>query len=245
MGAFLEHPVTSLVLAGIIWAVAMTGALSRKMAFVLFVVSDAVGVYGIQHSASYSLTQRCLFSAMLTIAVGLLAWWSFVKGANVRLDATLAIQNVIRSRSAGHPDIFIQASAHLRSPNSADVKYVADLIRNGVTTHSELIEDIDLWGIVERKQLDLAVVKLDLGVSSGVIPEGGFSRNVQPLPSALSAMRKSDGWLHFRVANLSDLDITESLLRLTVTSPNAMEFTERDLKGTISGPLNFVRKMRV
>jgi hypothetical protein len=155
----------------------------------------------------------------------------------------LGIQNVIRSRLTEHPDIFIQASAHLRAPQSATVKYALDLIRNGTATHGEFIEDIDLWGIVERKKLNLAVDKIDLHGRSDVIPEGGFGRNVQPLPLALSAMRKSDGWLHFRVANLNDLEITESLLRLTATSPDGMAFKERDLRSTLSSPVIFVRKI--
>lgn len=156
------------------------------------------------------------------------------------LGLDLAVENIIRTRAGGslgrgqNADIFIQASARLRAPDFANVEYVADLIKNGVTTHSELIDDIGSWGIVERKHLD-----------AGVIPDGGLGRDVQPLPSALSAMRKSDGWLHFRVANLSDLEITESLLRLTAASPNGMVFTERDLKGTMFNPLIFRKKMPV
>jgi hypothetical protein len=234
MGTFLEHPATALVLSGIVWAVAMTGALGRRMAFAVFVLSDGVGVYEIQQSAGYSLAARCFFSALLTTTVGLLAWWSFSRGANVKLEATLAIEDITRTRSGGEGErwqyghLFIQASIHLQAPKKAEVTYVLELVRHGIVTPTKQLEDVRAWHFAE-------------GVKHGIGRKGEY-RDMVPLGTSLSVMGQSDGWLHFQV-KMSDIDITNSRLRLRATTRSGMVQSEKDLIGTLFDRLIVERKI--
>lgn len=158
------------------------------------------------------------------------------------LNLDLVIEAIVRTRTGGplgrwqHADIFVQVSAHLHAPHSAMIDYKLDLIRNGVTTQSCLIGDTGLWQFANRKRLDDAAARMTTG---------GLFQDAQRLDSSLSITGKSDGWLHFQIADKSDLEITESRLRLTGTSPSApgMACVERDLTGTMTSPLIFVKKV--
>jgi hypothetical protein len=154
------------------------------------------------------------------------------------LDVVIA--DIARHRSPGplskwqHADVFIQASVHLRAPKAANVLYAVDLIRNGNTTPTTQISDVGLWHFISKPHAR------HLGPNA----REDFYQNAQPLESSLSAKRKRDGWLHFRVPDtVRDVDITNSRLRLTVTSADEIVYTEAELTGSLFRPLMFQRKL--
>lgn len=154
-------------------------------------------------------------------------------------EIDLSIEELVRHRSAGdiawqYADIFIQVSAHLHAPPSVLVKYAVDLVRGGTVTHTRLIDDVREWRIIDRnyyKQLSRGIVSNEL------------HQDAQPLPSSLSVISKSDGWLHFQLEGLSDIEITKSKLRLTAASPHGMVYVEKDLAGTLIRPLIVQRRV--
>lgn len=172
----------------------------------------------------------------LMLLVPLIQWFHPIfKDRNtepLRLD--LAIEGVVRTRTGGpqgrwqYGDIFIQASAHLQSPASVQVEYVAEVIRHGVSTTARAIGDVPAWHLAERKDY--------------AIGRKGEYRDIRPLPVSLSRKVKSDGWLHFQV-DFQDPEITNCLLRLTSRCSLGAIVVERELIGTLTGPLLMQRKI--
>jgi hypothetical protein len=177
-----------------------------------------------------------LFGALMFLFL-LFVWMSGIgkdnESASLNLD--LRIDVIVRHRSPGplgywqYGDIFMQASAHLKSPASAEVVYRLDLIRHGVVTHAREIDDMAAWLIAERDDF--------------AIGRKGEYRNVRPLTTSLSRTAKNDGWLHFQV-DLRDGEINKSRLRLTATSSHYGVVTvERRMTGPVFSPLFIQRKL--
>ena len=160
--------------------------------------------------------------------------------ASIPLTLDLVIEAIARQRSAGvtkggwqHGDLFIQASAHLHTPSSVTVEYALDLIVDGVTTRAQPMNDLSLWHFARRQYL-----------GAPMVAEALVFQEVPSLSSALSIHSKSDGWLHFQVADKSDAEITKSRLRLTATSPQreGMGCMEKESVGAASARLIFREK---
>lgn len=172
----------------------------------------------------------------LMLLVPVVQWFHpiFKDTNNEPLKADLSIGGVVRTRTSGpqgrwqHGDIFIHASVHLQSPASAQVEYVAELIWHGVTTPARVIGDVSVWHLAER--------------NGNAVGRKGEYRNIRSLPTSLSRRSKSDGWLHFQV-DLPDPEITNSRLRLTCTCSLGAVVVERELIGTLTGPLLMQRKI--
>ena len=188
----------------------MTGALSRRMALGLFAMSGAAGIYGIQE-ARYPLTDRCLFSALLTAGIGLIAWWSLSHGANAPFAAKLHILERITRPSLdrlkrGIVDIFFLADAELSSPEDAKVSYSLDLIRHGITYMAEWSQDAEEWEFVDAK---------------------GENRGPAcPLAVRLLRGQKVDGWLHFKVDGIGETELRGCGIRLWARSKRGAVYCE-------------------
>jgi hypothetical protein len=172
----------------------------------------------------------------LMLLVPVIQWFHpiFKDTNNGPLKIDLAIEGIVRTRTGDlgrpwqHGDIFIQASAHLRSPALVQIEYVAELIWHGVSTPARAIDDVAMWHFAERN--DYAVGRK------------GEYRDIRPLTASLSRTAKSEGWLHFQV-DLPDVEITKSRLRLTSTCALGSLVSERELIGTLTGPLLVQRKL--
>lgn len=182
------------------------------------------------------------YAVLLLFTIGLLmllvpAVQRFVpifKDAPKPFQADVVINGIVRLRSGGpegrwqYGDIFVQASAHLKSPQSIKVEYVAELIRHGIPTRARTIDDVSAWRIAERKDHSVG--------------RKGDYRDVLPLPASLSYKEKVDGWLHFQVDS-GDEEITNSQLRFTARTSDGAVVTERQLTGSFPSPLVIQRKL--
>jgi hypothetical protein len=132
-----------------------------------------------------------------------------------------------------YADIFIRASAHLRSPLFVQVEYSLDLIRTAGVLPTTLVNDITKWHIIERKCFE----KLGMGAKTF------FYQDIQPLDTSLSSMKISEGWLHFRADKLSDSEISKFQIRLCAVSANGMVCTEKEVFGCIVRPWEIFKKI--
>ncbi len=215
------------------WKVLVTGA-----AFTLFI---GIGEHFLQRSITVG--QYLGILAALVFIASFLAWREqyreYEKVRRTPPEIELKIEDLVRHRTAGeldrwqYADIFIQASVYLRIPSSVQVEYALDLIIKGNTLRAELINDIHEWQVIEKSYFQHLRSARNY-----------FYKAMPPLETSLSNTKKNDGWLHFRIGILSDVEVTESRMRLNAASSNGLTYIERDLVGTLAGPLVVLRRGR-
>lgn len=224
---------TSMYDCGMGKALAIAGAGAWLVAVVLGAGSSVWPEYIKPHP--YWVIALGVAGALMLLAPVIQWFHPIFKDANADpLKIDLAIEGIVRTRTGGpqrrwqYGDIFIQASTHLQVPASVKVEYMAELIWHGVTTAARPIDDVSRWHLAERRD--------------HAIGRKGEYRDIRPLAASLSRKAKIDGWLHFQV-DLPDVDITNSRLRLTSACSLGATVVERELIGTLTGPLLMQRKI--
>lgn len=93
----------------------------------------------------------------------------------------------------GVEHIFFLADVELTNPDTAEVTYSLDLIRDGITYTTEWAEDVEQWQVFDK----------------------GENRG-EAFPLAVHLVRgtKVDGWLHFRVDSIGESELRGCRIRL-------------------------------
>lgn len=93
MGAFLEYPVTALVVSFLFGALAMNGRLNRGISACLFVLAGIIGLYGVYEASAYPLRIRIPFAGLFAVLVVWLAWWGLRRNESGKPKIMLTAQD--------------------------------------------------------------------------------------------------------------------------------------------------------
>jgi hypothetical protein len=157
------------------------------------------------------------------------------------VELALEIGNVINHRTGteGNPyrygDLFVQASVQLLHPSVIDVTYSAQIVFRGGVLDLEQLNDVGSWEVMER----------DYFKHPGLRPRSTYVTNITPLDSSLSNLRKSEGWLHFRIEGLTEHQIDERTLRLYAAIDGRSWHVDEELAGhtVVRSALVVMRKL--
>jgi hypothetical protein len=106
-------------------------------------------------------------------------------------------------RGIGH--IFFLADVELAHPESAEVSYSLDLIKQGITYTAGWAQDVEEWQVFDK------------GENRG---------EAFPLPVHIVRGKKVDGWLHFRVDGIGETELRGCRIRLWANTQRGSAYCE-------------------
>ncbi|MFZ0319388.1 MAG: hypothetical protein WAL56_09705 [Candidatus Sulfotelmatobacter sp.] len=158
--------------------------------------------------ATFALAGVCFVIAILQ------EWWR-ERGKRLELEAVqfaakLQIQGRYTSPSLdrlkrGIDHILLLADIELVEPESAEVSYSLDLVKQGITYTAEWAQDVEEWQVFDK------------GENRG---------KAFPLPVHIVRGKKVDGWLHFRVDGIGEAELRECRVRLWANTQRGPAYCE-------------------